>query len=128
MQKASGQPLPAPAEVLEWKRRAEAGAGLDEDDAARREADDAYVAWMTAALRMLYPVVTERAGGSPREQLWASILDGRLEGIRLAESLDYARAWEETAGGTRRPPYGGYFDRFCNTAVRSELARFFAGE
>ncbi|MBQ6622380.1 MAG: hypothetical protein IJH75_06060 [Mogibacterium sp.] len=114
VQRRFGEPLEPPETVLEYRQRAEEGD------------PEAYVAWMTAALRMLYPVKPSETGSSPQELLWKTIQDGRLECIRPAGALNYALAWEETCGGTRRAPFGSYFDSFCTTVLRAELVRMIA--
>ena len=111
----SGKPLEAPAKVYGYRCLADSGD------------TEAYVLWMTAAMRMLYPVIPPEESGqhpcSQREVLWNRIVEGHLEGIRIARALNYDQAWADTAGGTLRAPYGSYFDAFCTTAVRNTLVR-----
>jgi len=106
-----GQPLTAPEKVAEYQALAESGD------------TDAYVRWLSAKLRMLYPVEPDVSKSSPLSLLWASIQDGNLEGILVAEHLNYSLAWEETGGGSHRAAFGSYFDSFCNIAVRNALIR-----
>ena len=107
--RASGTPLPAPAEVRAM-------------EAEGREAEV-----MTAKLRMVYPTVPDEADTSQHAKLWRLILDGRYEGIEIARTLDYGRAWADTAGGARRPALGSYFERWYSSRLKNGLTGLICG-
>lgn len=111
VQQRSGQPLPAPEELRETEKRAEAG----EEEAADE--------LLTARLRLIYPTEPEPPYSGGRALLWQSIVDGRYEGIAVAQSLDYPRAWADLQGEGRRPALGSYFERWLSLAIRQELVR-----
>ena len=107
---ASGTPLPEPSEVLAM-----------EAEGRENEA-------MAAKLRMIYPSVPPETESSLRAKLWRRILDGQYEGIEVARSLDYAAAWNDTAGGTRRPALGSRFERWYGARLRNALTALITGD
>ena len=111
VQERSGQPLPAPEEVREREKRAEAGDG---------EASEELLA---AKLRLIFPTVPERPYSGERALLWQSIAEGRYEGILVARGLDYPRAWADLQGEGKRPPVSSYFERWLSLAIRQELVK-----
>ena len=62
-------------------------------------------------------------GSGERELLWQSIVSGRYEGIAVAQSLDYPRAWADLQGEGKRPALGSYFERWLSVAIRQELVK-----
>ena len=111
VQQRSGQPLPTPEQLRETEQRAEAG---------DRDAADEL---LTARLRLIYPTEPEPPYSGERELLWQSIVGGRYEGIAVAQSLDYPRAWADLQGEGRRPALGSYFERWLSLAIRQELVK-----
>ncbi len=111
VQQASGQPLPAPEELRQTEKLAEAG-----DVSAADEL-------LAAKLRLIFPSVPEESRGGERALLWRSIVGGRYEGICVAESLDYPRAWADLQGEGKRPALGSYFERWLSLAIRQELVK-----
>ena len=111
VQQMSGQPLPAPEQVRETEKRAAAG-----DGAAAEEL-------LAARLRLIYPTLPQPPYSGERELLWQSIVSGRYEGICVAESLDYSRAWADLQGEGKRPALGSYFERWLSLAIRQELVK-----
>ena len=111
VQRRSGQPLPAPEQLRQTEKRAEAG-----DVSAADEL-------LAARLRLIFPSVPEESRGDERALLWQSIVGGRYEGIAVAEGLDYRRAWADLQGEGKRPALGSYFERWLSRALRQELVR-----
>ena len=107
----SGTPLLSPDE-------------MERLESAAAEGDrDAYARVITAKLRLLYPVVplaAEKSAHSGTDMLWQSIMDGRLEGIRMVESLDYRRAWEDIQNG-RGQTLGSYLERWQSSRLKNEI-------
>ncbi|MBO7668236.1 MAG: hypothetical protein J6T26_07225 [Firmicutes bacterium] len=111
VQRLSGAPLPKPEELRETAQRARAG-----EAAAAEEL-------LAARLRLIYPTVPQPPYSGERELLWQSIVEGRYEGISVAERLDYDRAWADLQGEGRRPALGSYFERWLSVALRQELVK-----
>ncbi len=109
VQDNSGAPLPPPAALRETAARAERG-----DEEAR-------AALTAAKLRLLYPLIPSAPYRTEREKLWQSIIEGRYEGIRLVEKLDYERAWTDLQGEGPRPRLGSYFERWLSARIKQEL-------
>ena len=105
----AGNPLPAP----------EGGRAMETEG---READA-----MSARLRMIYPSIPADSEQSVRAQLWRLILDGNYEGIEIVRTLDYDRAWEDTAGGARRPALGSYYERWYSSRLKNGLTSLICG-
>ena len=111
VQRLSGQPLPVPEQLRETEKQAQAG---------DRDAADELLA---AKLRLIFPALPQPPGSGERELLWQSIVSGRYEGIAVAQSLDYPRAWADLQGEGKRPALGSYFERWLSVAIRQELVK-----
>ncbi|MBQ1342797.1 MAG: hypothetical protein IIY40_01395 [Firmicutes bacterium] len=111
VQRLSGQPLPEPEQLRETEKQAQAG---------DRDAADELLA---ARLRLIYPTLPQPPYSGERALLWQSIVSGRYEGIAVAQSLDYPRAWADLQGEGKRPALGSYFERWLSRALRQELVR-----
>ena len=73
----------------------------------------------TAKLRLIFPNVPEREGGSStRARLYRALLDGWYEGLHIVDSLDYARAWQDLQENGGRAKISSYFDRWCTYELK----------
>jgi len=106
----SGKPLPEPEMVKQFE-----AAALEGDE-------DAYIAAMAAKLRIIFPDTDRNAYSGYMKIVWKSIMEGRLEGILIAEKLDYERAFADGA----MPALGSYFERWLSGYMKREANRIIA--
>ncbi len=70
-----------------------------------------------ARLRLIYPAIPKTPYRSNYARLWQSIEEGRYEGIRVADGLDYEKAY---ACGFP-PRVSSYLERWMTYRIKNEL-------